>query len=526
MKKIIILIPAILVLISPLYSNEYINSYYNTYFEFLAVGGLIESPTLVYHSYSNNTWNNPGTAEVPWGDEAVRETTVYKTDSGTLSIIAPELFNSYNSKYPHGINDGALWQGRGYNTRLRSGISYLSEYFSITLAPEVLYMQNREFPLMPSAAESRYGYISNGIDNPQRFGDDSIRKFNRGETDVRLNIGKFTLGVSNENVKIGPASVNPLLLSGNASGFPHIDMGIRKWKTPIGQIEGRLLWGLLEESDYFDSDSGNNYRYFNVMSLAYSPVFWPEFTAGFARTIMCNSGDFQYQVLDNLFNPLMDPSLGYDKNDQKASVFFDFNLTDYFLKLYAECAYEDHLVGRGILLIPGHTLAYTFGLKKGFQIYKDHYLSLNFELTELQQSRSYEITMGVGGGWYRHHIVTQGHTENGQILGAGIGTGANSQYMSLDYYNKHGMVGISMTRLGRDNDYIYKDPVLFSEGDSTKAGFFRMNVEMTYGITCLLFMENMALSFNYSFCNNFNRDYTAWNYVENHYFEAGINYKI
>jgi len=526
MKKNISSILLILTFLSPVYSNEYINSEYNKYFEFLALNGTIESPTLIYHSYSNNKWdNNSDSTENPWGDNAVRNTTIYTTDNYSIKVIAPDLFNSYNSKYPSGINDGALWQGRGYNSRLRTGVFFQSEFFSMTFAPEVLYMQNSDFTIMQSAAENKYGYISSGIDTPQRFGDKSIKKLNWGETEIRFNYDIFTLGVSNENVKIGPACINPLILSGNASGFPHVDMGIKKWITPTGTLEGRILWGLLKESDYFDSDADNNYRYLNLMSIAYSPVFWPELTVGFARTIMCNVKDFSYKILDNMLNPVTDSSLGFDKLDQKASFFFDFHLPAYKLNLYNECAYEDHLVKRGILLIPGHTLAYTIGLKKSFRLYKNHFLSLTGELTELQQSRDYEITMGVGGGWYRHHIVTQGHTNEGQNLGAGIGTGANSQYIGLDYYNKRGSIGINIMRYCRDSDYLYIKPVTLTE-DIENSGFSRMNIEMSYGISCLLFIDKTTISLSYSYNNNLNRDYISLNDIVNHRCTIGINYKI
>jgi hypothetical protein len=57
--------------------------------------------------------------------------------------------------------------------------------------------------------------------------------------------------------------------------------------------------------------------------------------------------------------------------------------------------------------------------------------------------------------FYAHHIITQGHTNRGQWLGAGIGTGANGQYIGFKTFYKKGFFNIFIQRENSDNDYIW-----------------------------------------------------------------------
>ena len=50
-----------------------------------------------------------------------------------ITLFDPVLFTSFNSDYPVGGNDGALWQGRGFNNTFSMGASYENEYVEISL---------------------------------------------------------------------------------------------------------------------------------------------------------------------------------------------------------------------------------------------------------------------------------------------------------------------------------------------------------------------------------------------------------
>ena len=62
-----------------------------------------------------------------------------------LKIYGPEWYNSYNTEAPWGGNDGALWQGRGYNTSITTGARLEAYGFELTLKPNFFNSQNSSF---------------------------------------------------------------------------------------------------------------------------------------------------------------------------------------------------------------------------------------------------------------------------------------------------------------------------------------------------------------------------------------------
>ena len=96
-----------------------------------------------------------------------------------LKVYGPELFNSVNTTSPYGQNDGALWQGRGYNAKLSGGVRLEGYGFELTFLPELCFSQNAEFEYIKSSYTGEnfkskaedYGYYGLAcIDAPQRFG--------------------------------------------------------------------------------------------------------------------------------------------------------------------------------------------------------------------------------------------------------------------------------------------------------------------------------------------------------------------
>ncbi|MCU0822839.1 MAG: capsule assembly Wzi family protein [Spirochaetes bacterium] len=532
MKQYIYLILLLLLLQSGVRAEsglrEFISSDYYSYYENLVIMGVAERPTLIYHSFSNSLWKLPSDLSGnQWSERTVITPGPEKSGAPWLKTIDPDMFNSYNSSYPHGINDGALWQGKGYNSRLTSGAAYYGTNLSIILAPEILYMQNRHFSIMPSATDNKYGYISSGIDCPQRFGDRPIWLFSPGQSGIRYNYGVFTAGISTENVRLGPAKVNPLILSGNAPGFPHFDAGLTKIKFPYGEFEGRILWGYLKQSDYY---SGNNSSLFNLITLAYAPSFIPGLIVGFNRAAVTRVNDYENSFLYYIYMPAMKKMYGHDRTNQLGSFTFEWLLPESHFTVYLEWGREDYSSNyRNIVRAPEHSEAYTIGFSKGITWTGNGFFMLSFELTSLMLSRDYEIDLGTGGGFYRHRFGIQGYTNEGQVLGAGIGTGANSQHLAFDYYFKSGRLGLFVFRDNRDNDYLYN---LYNNNGSIKVypdnpGIQRVNVEMNYGISGInFFFDYIDIYYMFTFCKNYNRNYIRNNDVINYYAVIGLRYRL
>ena len=113
------------------------------------------------------------------------------------------------------------------------------------------------------------------------MGDDPYTQFSLGQSEIRANYGIFTAAVSHENMVWGPAVFNPLIMSAAAEGFYHTELGITKTKTKWGSFEARIInGGVLEESDFFNSDDDDDYTYFTGYMLAWQPSFSPFFTIG------------------------------------------------------------------------------------------------------------------------------------------------------------------------------------------------------------------------------------------------------
>ncbi len=133
--------------------------------------GVSAGPSLMLRSASSLTARVPG---IPRGV--------------TLRPIAPQFFVASNSELPFSQNDGALWAGKGVSTRVLFGARLEGRRFQLIVAPELLSMQNRDWPLRrfpynqefntPAVPPELSGggyvfpfyYATFPIDQPMRFG--------------------------------------------------------------------------------------------------------------------------------------------------------------------------------------------------------------------------------------------------------------------------------------------------------------------------------------------------------------------
>jgi len=170
-----------------------------------------------------------------------------------------------------------------------------------------------------------------------------------------------------------------------------------------------------------------------------------------------------------------------------------------------------------ITLEPSHSQAYTIGARQVIDVNRG-FLLIRAELSQLECSDSYYInTLNGRPGFYTHGIITQGHTNEGQILGAGIGTGSESQYIEAAWYHHRGSVKALFRRISFDRDYIYESP---EAGD-----LFRLNVQITVGLQTKWFiLPGVMLAVGYELSNNINRNYIEDNDVINHYVSASLRF--
>ena len=59
------------------------------------------------------------------------------------------------------------------------------------------------------------------------------------------------------------------------------------------------------------------------------------------------------------------------------------------------------------------------------------------------------------GSWYRHWIVRSGYTQEGQVLGAGIGPGGSSQSLDFASVSPKNVLGFTIERYAHNLDFVY-----------------------------------------------------------------------
>ena len=525
MKKVyfyrICLFLTVTVLTYASFSQEALKSTEEEYYDFLSIQGITIRPSLNYRTLSDSEWNftekeetaggtelshpwqnnNLGSKRALWQPQEQSESFYLKGVPQGIFVkpYGPEWYNSYNTAAPYGQNDGALWQGKGYNTSLTAGVRLEAYGLELTVKPQLCWQENREFDIMPSNTDSEYGYFwgygkNIGCDVPQRFGDSSFWTFDWGDTEIRYTWHTLTVGFGTQSPWLGPAWLNPMLGSNNAGTYPKFDIGLRKQRIVIpglnwnlGEIEGRIWGGYLSESDYFDTDNDNNHNMINGFAVAYSPSFIPGMTLSVNKICLCKWEDRSIKY----FNPFYDSN---ELEDQKASFCIDWIFPQVGFEVYGELGIDDYSYRK--MPNPFHTAIYTVGAKKTFSIIKKYgiFAELLFEWNNFEMSQDFQLQWKYMG-YYSHSLISQGYTQNGQIIGAGSGYFGNSQYLGVKLYYKKGFINIFAHRNAPDNNYIYNMSVNAGDNFSqlSKDYWARFKTHFSVGIDTSYFLTSHFL---------------------------------
>jgi hypothetical protein len=303
-----------------------------------------------------------------------------------------------------------------------------------------------------------------------------------------------------------------------APGFPHADIGLgRPVRTAAGDVELRAIWGELTRSGYFGASPGNGRRLLDGLTLGYRPSFLPGLTLGVTRVTYhewpssgLTSGDF-LDAFGGIFNKgdklQPDGTRNNDQNDQLASVTARWVLPESGAEFYFEYARNDFAGDiTDLVLQPDHTRAYTAGFQKTLGSTGGTFV-LRAENTVLGQTENRVVRDG--GAFYVHSIVTEGYTNRGQLLGAAIGPGSNSQYLGLDRYASDGRYGIFVERIRYDDDY----SVVALAGKSD--GYLRQQTDLTLGLNMLRFSGAVDWGAGLEYTRELNRYFIRFNNVTN-----------
>lgn len=432
------------------------------------------------------------------------------------AVIRPRVETRYNSTFPFGGNDGAIWAGRGLTAAASGGIAARWGVVSLTLAPIAFWAQNQDFPILPNGREGieQYGdgLYPEAVDRPQRFGDSPYGRLDPGQSTLRVDAFGATLGVSTANQWWGPAQEFPFLLGTNAAGFPHVFVGTsRPMDLWIARVHTRLLYGRLDASDYFVPVGRiqRKRRFATGLLVMFTPRGLPNLEIGGARFFHAPWPDeglpsryltrpFEglYKTsLDEVENPIDTDSRSIDGENQLASVFARLVLPSTGFEVYGEIGREDHPWDlRHLILSPDEQSTFTVGLRKswwrgagGFGVIRGE--AINFQQRQVDRFR-------LGPATYVHASGSnQGHTQRGQILGADVGVGSSAGAMiGVDLLDQRGRTSFEWRRVVR--------------GERTSLGAGEaLDVVHTIAAERLLFRGSMDVLAGVDVSHNFNRDF-------------------
>ncbi|HEX7938693.1 MAG TPA: capsule assembly Wzi family protein [Gemmatimonadaceae bacterium] len=416
----------------------------------------------------------------PWSARSAASSASEQRRRLAIGIIAPVFEGSLNSQFPSGMNDGAMWAGRGASVLATAGAVATFGPVSLQLAPSFTWSQNTAFALGPlhdaPANASQYAdvWAAARIDRPQRFGDAEIRRMDAGQSSLRVDYRGFAAGVSNENMWWGPGVDNSLLMSNTAGGFGHVFIGTgRAHDIRIGKIEALWTVGALSQSSFWRTapDTIDRRRWLNALLVVFEPRGLRGLYLGAGRVFYANERydpvtghelltvfqPFKKEALATPTNPTAD-----DTRDQLLSLSARWVFPESGFEVYGEFGRNDHSWDlRDATLEPDHSRATLIGLQKA-QHLGQGLLVLRAEATNLALTRT--STIRSSQSWYIHHIVQQGYTERGQLLGAGIGPGSDMQSFTADWFIPRGRLGLVFARRRENSDAFYSTYKLQSQG--------------------------------------------------------------
>ena len=438
--------------------------------------------------------------------------------------VRPQVATRYNTGFPFGMNDGAVWAGRGATAWVSGGFSARWGVVSLVVNPIAFVAQNADFPIMNNGRPGDLAYgdgqFSGVVDYPQRFGDSRYAQLDPGESTLRVDYAGVAVGVSTAHEWWGPSQRYPYLLGTNAAGFPHVFVGTgRPANLWLIKLHGRVLWGQLEQSDYFEANSENAFltrprRFATGLTLVAQPRGLENLELGVSRFIHAPwpdeglPGRYISRSFEGIFkkslpkvpNSIPTDERSRDGENQLASVFARLTVPSYGFEVYGEMGREDHpWDGRYLELTPDEQSSMMLGFAKTWRRHAADLVRVRGEAINFQQAQIDKIRGG--RPTYLHSSGSnQGHTQRGQILGAGVGvSSAAGAFLSADLLNATGRWTLEWSRVVR------QDAVRVTPSDATTPRL--LDVVHTLGAERLLFHRGMDVLAGLAVSRDFNRDF-------------------
>lgn len=405
---------------------------------------------------------------------------ILKSGNGKASLYAlPVVWKQqFNTHHPYGWNDGSMIPAKGYQTQLSGGIYGKFGALQIQLRPEFVHAYNANFTKLSEVdngsdfATSYKGFLG-AIEQPERFGDGRYNKVNWGQSSIRINVNPVSFGLSNENLWWGPGIRSSLLMSNNAPGFKHLTLNtIRPVNTPIGSFESQLIAGRLEGAGVSQTASLNipekskDWRYLSGFMITYQPKWLPGLFFGLDRTYTTYNEELGNSLSDyfpvfagtskkNYINKKGEIDENSKSRDQRLSVFIRWIMAESHSEIYFQFAKNDQNYNQRTPSVePEQQYAYLAGFRKLVPLAAEkEYIQVGLELVQLEANAN--RTSRGGGNFYGHGQITEGYTHQGQIIGAGIGSGGNLQSLDVSWVKGLKKIGLQFERMTNNNTLFY-----------------------------------------------------------------------
>jgi hypothetical protein len=287
-------------------------------------------------------------------------------------------------------------------------------------------------------------------------------------------------GITTANQYWGPATDFPVVLGNNAPGVPHVFLGTeRPTNIFIGRLQAQVVYGLERQSSFSpvvgpdtfaSADNPGTKRFMSGLVVTFSPAPIPGLELGATRYFhQAWTGSVTSSDLRTPFEGILKSSIAQGPSvpgagdrdalkNQIASLFGRWVLPHSGFEMYAEYGHDDHNAdARDLESEPDHTRIAMVGLRKMFNRTDSTFDALRAEYIDASIP-TLDRHRGEGGN-YTHTVIRQGHTEDGQLLGADIGVGsAAGASVAWDRYSPHGRTTWYLQRLVENNETSFLAP--------------------------------------------------------------------
>ena len=420
-----------------------------------------------------------------------------------IQLLPINFLQKYNSHHPYGWNDGPLSFSKGYQFVGSGGVYMRWRNIHLTLRPE--FFKTASDPYETSA------------DWGQRT--PALSKLIFGQSSLRMDFGPLSVGASTQNLWLGPGQYSSLLMSNNAPGFSHFNIQTnRPLKTPLGSFEFNVIGGklLANPNQGFENNNlklagvnkfssagiSSNSRYWNSISITYSPILFKNLFLGINRVFMQPTQNSPPTKLKDYYLIALNPLFRneYQDNkfpiDQEISGLAKYVFTKANAEIYFEYGWNDGSSNlRDWILDISHSTASIFGIRKLQYLNNNSYLNIEVEATRMAQTLS--SMQRNAGNWYTHGQLIEGYTNENQIIGAGSGLGNNLQTFTITWNKNWAKYGVKF-------QHISHDPIGFTDILNVDVNTFPIWNDYSYSFIIKQKYKNILFNTNIEWVNSKN----------------------